>query len=69
MKELLTIGAGFAIGMVVRTTRWITFWVLMCLWVVGWVLAEGFWPTLFSVVFPPWGWYLLAERVLWQFGL
>ena len=33
-------------------------------WVVGVVLASGFWSTLFSVFFPPWGWYLIAEWVL-----
>ena len=33
-------------------------------WVVGAVLASGFWSTLFSIFFPPWGWYLIAEWVV-----
>jgi len=36
----------------------------ICSWASGWVLAKGFWSTLFSVIFPPWGWYLIAERLL-----
>lgn len=38
-------------------------------WILGWVLASGFGSTLFAVVFPPWGWYLIAERVLAHFNL
>jgi len=33
-------------------------------WPCGAVLAKGFWSTLFAVFFPPWGWYLIAERLL-----
>lgn len=38
------------------------------LWVAGWVLAHGFWSTLFAVFLPPWGWYLVAERVMHAWG-
>jgi hypothetical protein len=34
------------------------------MWVAGWVLAHGFWSTLFAVFLPPWGWYLVAERLM-----
>lgn len=37
-------------------------------WMAGMALAQGFWSTLFAV-FPPWGWYLIAERVLQHLGL
>jgi len=37
---------------------------LASLWVSGWVFASGFWSTFFAVIFPPWGWYLVAERIL-----
>lgn len=30
-------------------------------WVMGWVLAKGFWSTVAAVLFPPWAWYLTAE--------
>lgn len=33
-------------------------------WVVGIVLANGFWSTLFAVVIPLWAWYLTAEWLL-----
>lgn len=38
-------------------------------WVAGAVLAQGFGSTLFAVLAPPWGWYLIAERVLQHTGL
>jgi hypothetical protein len=30
-------------------------------WVVGMVLAKGFWSTLFALFIPLWGYYLIAE--------
>jgi hypothetical protein len=41
---------------------------LVC-WVVGWVLAKGFWSTLISVCLPPWGWYLIVEKIMLAYGL
>lgn len=38
-------------------------------WIMGWVLAKGFWSTLFAVFFPPWGWYLIVETILTHYGL
>jgi hypothetical protein len=38
------------------------------LWIAGWVLAHGFWSTLCSVLLPPWGWYLIAEKVMHAMG-
>ena len=34
------------------------------LWIVGVVLAKGFWSTFFAVVFPFWGYYLVAEQLV-----
>ena len=39
----------------------ILFW--LC-WVVGVVLAKGAWSTAAAVLFPPWGWYLIVEKVM-----
>jgi hypothetical protein len=39
-------------------------WAFMAAWVAGWVLAKGFWSTLAAVFVPPWGWYLIAERLI-----
>lgn len=33
-------------------------------WLVGLVLAKGFWSTLCAAFVPPWAWYLVAERWL-----
>lgn len=33
------------------------------LWLMGIVLAKGFWSTFFAVVLPLWSWYLVAERI------
>ena len=45
----------------------ITHLFLVVVWVVGIVLAKGFWSTLFALVFPLWAWYLLAERLVERF--
>ena len=37
-------------------------------WVAGAVLAPGWW-KLAEFVFPPYPWYLLAERAMMAFGL
>lgn len=43
---------------------------IFCLvWVAGAVMASGFWSTFFAVTFPPWGCYLIVERVLQAQGL
>lgn len=31
-------------------------------WLIGIVLAKGFWSTLFACIFPPWAWYLCVEH-------
>jgi hypothetical protein len=37
------------------------------LWLIGIILAKGFWSTFFAVIFPLWSWYLVAERVVEKF--
>ena len=34
------------------------------LWLMGIVLAKGFWSTLFAVFIPLWSWYLVAEGIV-----
>lgn len=38
-------------------------------WVIGVVLAKGFWSTLVAIFIFPWAWYLTAEMLLIRFGL
>ena len=43
---------------------------LFFLWVAGVVIAEGFWSTLFSIIFPFWAYYLLVvEKLLIVYGI
>lgn len=38
-------------------------------WLAGVVLAKGFWSTFFAVVFVPYAWYLVVEKVMIAWGL
>lgn len=40
----------------------------LVMWVVGWILAKGFWSTFFAVFFFPWGWYLAIEKIMMAWG-
>lgn len=33
-------------------------------WMMGAVIAKGFWSTLAAYICPPWAWYLLTERAM-----
>ena len=44
--------------------RVIGYYVGTLLWLCGIVIAQGFWSTLFAVLFPLWAWYLVAERIV-----
>ena len=33
-------------------------------WLMGVVLAKGIWSTFFSIVFPPYAWYLATEYLM-----
>lgn len=37
------------------------------IWIMGIILAKGFWSTLLAVVLPLWAWYLVAERIVERF--
>jgi hypothetical protein len=37
---------------------------VMVPWVVGVVVAKGFWSTVCAVIVAPWAWYLTAEFFL-----
>ena len=43
--------------------------VLIIVWVSGIVLAKGFLSTLFSVLAPPWAYYLVIEKVMIYYGV
>jgi len=43
--------------------------VLLILWLCGIVIAKGFWSTFFAVVFPFWGYYLVAEQLVHKYLL
>jgi hypothetical protein len=38
--------------------------ILLILWLAGIVIAKGFWSVFFAVVFPFWGYYLVAEQLV-----
>jgi len=38
--------------------------ILAAFWVIGIVIANGFWSTLFALIIPFWAWYLVAEAVI-----
>ena len=42
--------------------------IVVALWVLGMVLAKGFWSTAAAFLFPPWGWYLIPEACLKYIG-
>ena len=33
-------------------------------WLCGIAIAKGFWSILFSIIMPPYAWYLLVERII-----
>lgn len=39
----------------------------MLFYVAGIVIAKGFWSVFFAVIFPPYGYYLLAEQIIKHF--
>lgn len=42
--------------------------VLIVGWIMGIILAKGFWSALFAVIIPFWAWYLLIEKIMISFG-
>ena len=49
----------------------ITFVIIVIIipWLFGIVLAKGAWSTIFSVIMPPYAWYLLVEKISMFLGL
>jgi hypothetical protein len=43
--------------------------VFVIVWVVGIVIAKGFWSTFFAVILPLYSWYLVAEHFLIKYNL
>lgn len=41
--------------------------IAVVVWLIGIILAKGFWSTFFAVIFPLWSWYLVAERIVEKF--
>lgn len=38
-------------------------------WLVGLVLAQGFWSTFFAFIFPLWGYYLVVEHIVIKYWM
>ena len=38
-------------------------------WIMGIVLAKGFWATAAAITVPPYAWYLVAERLMQMAGM
>lgn len=43
--------------------------ILLAMWLVGTVIASGFWATFFAITFFPFAWYLAMERFLQIWGV
>jgi hypothetical protein len=43
--------------------------IMAIIWIVGIVIAKGFWSTFFAVIFPLYSWYLVAEHFLLKYSL
>jgi hypothetical protein len=43
--------------------------IMAIIWLVGMVIAKGFWSTFFAVIFPLYSWYLVAEHFLLKYNL
>lgn len=41
--------------------------ILLFVWVMGVVIAQGFWSTFFAFFIPFWAYYLVAERFVAQY--
>lgn len=42
---------------------------LILLWLAGIVIAKGFWSTFFSIIFLPYSWYLVIEKIILYYGI
>jgi hypothetical protein len=43
--------------------------IMAIMWLVGIVIAKGFWSTFFAVIFPLYSWYLVAGHFLLKYNL
>lgn len=41
----------------------------LCLWLIGVVIAKGFWSTFIACIFPLYAWYLVVERILLSYNI
>jgi hypothetical protein len=41
--------------------------ILLIGYIMGIVLAKGFWSTLFAIIIPLWGYYLVVEALTYKF--
>jgi len=41
---------------------------LVVLWIMGFIVAKGFWSTLFCII-PFWSWYLSIEHIMTSAGI
>lgn len=41
----------------------------MFVWVMGIIIANGFWSTFFAIFCPLWAWYLSVEHILLHYGI
>lgn len=55
----------YALAIVFRdTVNYILGVVMLFFWLVGVVLANGFWSTVSSIFFFPYAWYLVMEKMV-----
>ena len=49
--------------------RDLLYFVAVVAWLMGGVLAKGFWPTTGACLFPPYAWYLAVEKLMQLAGI
>ena len=43
--------------------------ILTIIWIIGVVIAKGFWSTFFALIFPFYSWYIVIEHFLIKYNL
>ncbi len=49
-------------------SRNVTALIMLIAWIMGVVLAKGFWLVTFSIFFPFYAWYLVVEKIMLMTG-
>lgn len=51
-----------------KIAQGLVFIIIVVTWLMGIVIASGFWQTFISIILPFYAWYLLIEKFLHSIG-